>query len=87
MVKQPLNKQVKQRYPTDEDVAMRCSAQSDHAGSAADPEWEAVLAQQIAEEAEEEELCRRFEHGSDDGWEARRRRRMAMLLCRAWLGR
>ena len=69
MVKQPLNKQVKQRYPTDEDVAMRCSAQSDHAGSAADPEWEAVLAQQIAEEAEEEELCRRFEHGSDDGWD------------------
>ena len=36
----------------DKDVAMRCSAQSD-AGSAADPEWEAVLAQQIAEEAEE----------------------------------
>ena len=50
----------------DEDVAMRCSAQSD-AGSAADPEWEAVLAQQLAEEAEEEELCCRFEHGSDDG--------------------
>ena len=52
----------------DEDVAMRCSAQSD-AGSAADPEWEAVLAQLLAEEAEEEELCCRFEHGSDDGWD------------------
>ena len=52
----------------DEDVAMRCSAQSD-AGSAADPEWEAVLAQQIAEEAEEEVLCCCFEHGSDDGWD------------------
>ena len=79
----------------DEDVAMRCSAQSD-AGSAADPEWEAVLAQLLAEEAEEEELCCRFERrgdDSDDGWDnyqcpvRRRRTRMAMLLCRAWLGR
>ena len=55
----------------DEDVAMRCSAQSD-AGSAADPEWEAVLAQLLAEEAEEEELCCRFERrgdDSDDGWD------------------
>mmetsp|Transcript_43543 Transcript_43543/g.140350 ORF Transcript_43543/g.140350 Transcript_43543/m.140350 type:complete len:189 (-) Transcript_43543:128-694(-) len=55
----------------DEDVAMRCSAQSD-AGSAADPEWEAVLAQQIAEEAEESELYCRFERrgdDSDDGWD------------------
>ena len=49
----------------DEDVAMRCSAQSD-AGSAADPEWEAVLAQLLAEEAEEEELCCRFERRGDD---------------------
>ncbi|EOD04172.1 hypothetical protein EMIHUDRAFT_250660 [Emiliania huxleyi CCMP1516] len=49
----------------DEDVAMRCSAQSD-AGSAADPEWEAVLAQLLAEEAEEEELCCRFERCGDD---------------------
>ena len=49
----------------DEDVAMRCSAQSD-AGSAADPEWEAVLAQQIAEEAEEAELYCRFERRGDD---------------------
>ena len=50
---------------------MRCSAQSD-AGSAADPEWEAVLAQLLAEEAEEEELCCRFERrgdDSDDGWD------------------
>ena len=39
----------------DEDVAMRCSAQS-NAGSAADPEWEAVLAQQLAEEEEDEEF-------------------------------
>ena len=55
----------------DEDVAMRCSAQSD-AGSAADPEWEAVLAQLLAEEAEEEKLCCRFERrgdDSDDGWD------------------
>ena len=55
----------------DEDVAMRCSAQSD-AGSAADPEWEAVLAQLLAEEAEEEDLCCRFERrgdDSDDGWD------------------
>ena len=55
----------------DKDVAMRCSAQSD-AGSAADPEWEAVLAQLLAEEAEEEELCCRFERrgdDSDDGWD------------------
>ena len=57
----------------DEDVAMRCSAQSD-AGSAADPEWEAVLAQLLAEEAEEEELCCRFVlrapwRHSDDGWD------------------
>ena len=38
----------------DEDVAMRCSAQSDaDAGSAADPEWEAVLVQLLAEEAED----------------------------------
>ena len=49
----------------DEDVAMRCSAQSD-AGSAADPEWEAVLAQLLAEEAEEEELCCRFERRGDE---------------------
>ena len=76
----------------DEDVAMRCSAQSD-AGSAADPEWEAVLAQLLAEEAEEEELCCRFERRGDDSDDGgtttvrRRRRRMAMLLCRAWLGR
>ena len=41
----------------DKDVAMRCSAQSD-AGSAADPEWEAVLALQLAEEEEEEALYR-----------------------------
>ncbi|EOD20058.1 hypothetical protein EMIHUDRAFT_208864 [Emiliania huxleyi CCMP1516] len=50
---------------------MRCSAQND-AGSAADPEWEAVLAQLLAEEAEEEELCCRFERrgdDSDDGWD------------------
>ena len=53
----------------DEDVAMRCSAQSD-AGSAADPEWEAVLAQLLAEEAEEEELCCRFERR----WRRLRRR-------------
>ena len=36
---------------------MRCSAQSD-AGSAADPEWEAVLALQLAEEEEEEAFYR-----------------------------
>ncbi|EOD19845.1 hypothetical protein EMIHUDRAFT_242535 [Emiliania huxleyi CCMP1516] len=58
----------------DEDVAMRCSAQSD-AGSAADPEWEAVLAQLLAEEAEEEELCCRFERRGDDSDDG------------AWLGR
>ena len=48
----------------DEDVAMRCSAQSD-AGSAADPEWEAVLAQQLAEEEEDKEFYRCDEEEED----------------------
>ena len=69
----PLSPRLSPRWSsaTNEDVAMRCSAQSD-AGSAANPEWEAVLAQLLAEEAEEEELCCRFERrgdDSDDGWD------------------
>ena len=73
----------------DEDVAMRCSAQSD-AGSAADPEWEAVLAQLLAEEAEEEERSAAASSAvattpTTGGTTTVRGRRM--LLCRVWLGR
>ena len=70
---------------------MRCSAQSD-AGSAADPEWEAVLAQLLSEEAE---LQRKRSSAAASsavattpttgGTTTVRGRRM--LLCRVWLRR